>query len=165
MYKDYLGNLFFFVTFGQNLKRSLNMNRKQLLTTCLLIMSAFAGNVTADNKDNVAVNVDLVDKGQNRIYIDLRVFYENPIEKGTGIGRSPMQIPSIYMDGHTVYLDGYSFDEIQLVAKYENGDSYTVYSSEVLESAETVEIPNGFAGEYEIRLYRGGYYFYGDIVI
>ncbi len=37
------------------------MNRKQLLTTCLLIMSAFAGNVTADNKDNVAVNVDLVD--------------------------------------------------------------------------------------------------------
>ena len=86
-------------------------------------MSAFAGNVTADNKDNVAVNVDLVDKGQNRIYIDLRVFYENPIEKGTGIGRSPMQIPSIYMDGHTVYLDGYSFDEIQLVAKYENGVS------------------------------------------
>lgn len=68
MYKDYLGNLFSFVTFVQNLKRSLNMNRKQLLTTCLLIMSAFAGNVTADNKDNVAVNVDLVDKGQNRIY-------------------------------------------------------------------------------------------------
>jgi len=93
------------------------MNRKQLLTTCLVIMSAFAGNVTADNNDNVAVNVDLV------------------------------------------------FDEIQLVAIDDKGDSYTVYSSEVFEGAETVEIPSGFAGEYEIRPCRGGYYFYGDIVI
>ena len=134
------------------------MSRKQLLTTCLVIMSAFAGNVTADNNDNVAVNVDLVEKDQNRIDIDLRVGFDNPIKKGTGISKSPMQVPSIYMDGN-------SFDYIQLVAKDENGDSYTVYSSEVLEGAETVEIPNGFAGEYEIRLYRGGYYFYGDIVI
>ncbi|WP_285821945.1 hypothetical protein [Xylanibacter rodentium] len=36
------------------------MNRKQLLTTCLLIMSAFAGNVTADNKDNDAILRGLV---------------------------------------------------------------------------------------------------------
>jgi len=139
------------------------MNRKQLLTTCLLIMSAFAGNVTANSAAEMNANFSSV--SQNRIRIDLHVGYYNPTNIDKGIGRSPVQIPSIYMDGHTVYPDGYSFDEIQLVSIDENGDYYTVYSSEVAEDAETIEIPNYITDEYEIRLCRGGDYFFGDIKI
>lgn len=141
------------------------MKRKQLLTTALVIMTATAANVTAANNGNVAENVDFVEVSQNRILIDLHVGYTDPDVRNKPIGRSPVQTPSIYIDGHTIYLNGYAFDEVQIVATDENGDGYTVYSSVVPEGAETVEIPDDIAGEYEIRLCRGGYYFYGEIFI
>ena len=130
-----------------------------------MIMTATAVNVTATNSGNAAENVNLVEVSQNRILIDLHVGYDDEIAIKKGIGRSPVQIPSIYIDGHTIYLNGYAFDEVQIVATDENGDGYTVYSSVVSEGAETVEIPDDIAGEYEIRLCRGGYYFYGEIFV
>lgn len=95
----------------------------------------------------------------------MHIGYTDSDVKNKPIGRTPVLIPPIYTDGHTIYLNGYAFDEVQIMATDENGDGYTIYSSVVPKGAETVEIPDDIAGEYEICLCRGGYYFYGEIFI
>ena len=139
------------------------MKRKQLLATWLVIMASIVVNAT-DNNNDITENAGSVAICSNRIKIDLHIGYDDPIVRDKGIGRAPIQRPYIYMDGHTIYLNGYVFDEIQLVTFDENGEDSIVFSSIICEGTETIEIPNDIIGEYEIRFCREGYYFYGEVM-
>ncbi len=139
------------------------MKRKHLLATGLVIMASIVVNATENNDNGVTENAGIPAVYTNRIKIDLHIRYDDPITRGKGIGRAPIQRPSIYMDGHVIYINGYAFDEIQLVMPDENGDDTIVFSSIICEGTETIELPNDIIGEYEIRFCRAGYYFYGEI--
>lgn len=141
------------------------MKRKQLLATGLVIMASIVVNATENNYNGITENnTGLAAICSNRIKIDLHIGYDDPITRDKGIGRAPIQRPSIYMDGRTIYLNGYAFDEIQLVMLDENGEDSIVFSSIICEGTETIEIPDDIIGEYEIRFCRDGYYFYGEVM-
>ncbi len=84
-------------------------------------MASIVVNAT-DNNNDITENAGSVAICSNRIKIDLHIGYDEPIVRDKGIGRAPIQRPYIYMDGHTIYLNGYVFDEIQLVTFDENGE-------------------------------------------
>lgn len=146
------------------------MKRKLLLATGLILTTFVAinayGNVGGNIIDNDDITIDGIEQNINisrNIKIDLRLEYKKPVVIGGPRGRAPIQLPSIYMNGRTIYLNGYAFDEIQLVMLDENGEDSIVFSSIICEGTETIEIPNDIIGEYEIRFCRDGYYFYGEI--
>lgn len=122
-------------------------------------MTAFAGNATGSNIEMI----NSVMASQNRIFINLHIGYDNPIERHKGIGRIPMQSPSVYICGHTIFLNGCIFEKMQLITTNENGEDNIIYSLTIPEGIDSIEIPIDFTGEYEIRLYREDYFFYGLI--
>lgn len=74
--------------------------------------------------------------------------------------KSPIQIPAIAIDGHTLYvIDGCDGVEIELVG--ENG--LVVYSDIVAEGEDTIVLPATLTGTYEIRIIRGSFTFVGEI--
>lgn len=74
--------------------------------------------------------------------------------------RSPINIPEIGMDEHTIYFitscDG-------CLLRIVNEESEVVYSTEIPTDCESLELPNLLEGEYELQIIRGHYLFYGYI--
>lgn len=141
------------------------MTRKQLLAAGIIMMTATLGYAAKNNDGEITRNTIGITNNPCYIRIDLQVRYDDPKNIKNGIGRSSVRIPAIYIDGHTLYLDGNTFEEIQLVGMDENGNESIVYSSVIPAGAETVDIPTGFTGAYEIRFVRAGYCFYGEVMI
>ncbi len=141
------------------------MTRAQLLTAGVIVMAVTVCNAHVEQSNEFTSNTDIVNNLYRGIKIDLYCGYERPVVIGGPRDRSSIRIPSIYIDGHTLYFDGNTFEEIQLVGMDVNGNESIAYSSVVPAGAGTVDIPTGFTGVYEIRLLRAGYCFYGEIMI
>ena len=92
--------------------------------------------------------------------VDLQVsIWDSTTQKG-GIGRSPVQIPTVFLDGFTLY-----FDEpcdgctLQLVDE----DAEVVYSVVLPNGTTEWELPELASGEYKLQIIRGKYCFWGWI--
>ena len=92
--------------------------------------------------------------------VDLEVsIWDSTTQKG-GIGRSPVQIPTVFLDGFTLY-----FDEpcdgctLQLVDE----DEEVVYSVVLPNGTTEWELPEFASGEYKLQIIRGRYCFWGWI--
>lgn len=82
---------------------------------------------------------------------------------GTGpIKRSPMMMPTLYLDGKVILFESpLEGCILQLV----NDDSDVEYSIVIPENAISLELPSYLSGEYELQITRGQYCFYGYIVL
>ena len=78
-----------------------------------------------------------------------------------GSEKSPILIPTVSIDGYTLSIYGISTDyTLELVDENDT----VVYSTIVPSTVNVVVLPATLSGDYELRLYPGGsYYFYGYI--
>jgi len=76
-------------------------------------------------------------------------------------GKAPVIVPSAMLDGHTLYIDGYHADyTLELIDENDT----VVYTTFVPSTVSVVVLPSTLSGNFELRLYPGGdYYFYGYI--
>ena len=92
--------------------------------------------------------------------VDLEVSIWDPTTQKGGIGRSPVQIPTVFLDGFTLYFDtpcsGYT---LQLVDE----DGEIVYAVVLPYGTTEWELPDGLLGEYKLQIIRGRYCFWGWI--
>ena len=76
---------------------------------------------------------------------------------GGGIPKSPVEIPIVDLDDHTLYFTTSCVgDTLQLV---QNG--VVVYSTVI--TSNEVELPATLEGEFELQIIRDNWLFYGDI--
>ena len=85
-------------------------------------------------------------------------------ETGThgGDPRSPIVIPSVSLDGHTLYTGAVWFDATLQVL---DEDGNVVYTTFVPAGTPTVVLPSTLSGDYELQLIQGYWYFYGYIIL
>ncbi len=84
----------------------------------------------------------------------------DPYPSTGGLPRTPILVPNVSLDGHTLYLYNVGYD-LTLVLLDEDGEvAYTVY---VPAGTSAVNLPATLSGDYEIQLYPDGssYYFFG----
>lgn len=90
----------------------------------------------------------------------LQVSITDPTEPHTPIGRSPIEIPTIYIDGYDLLFetpcDGCT---LQLL----NGDGDVEYSIEIPTNTTSLALPSYLSGEYELQIIRGQFCFYGYV--
>ena len=93
--------------------------------------------------------------------IDLSVGPGNPMPAVPGHGKAPVEVPSLWQDGHELTFQSmhpdYAIDIVQ------NG--IVAYSVDVDESTTAIVLPSWLSGDCEILLYPedNDYYFYGVI--
>lgn len=75
--------------------------------------------------------------------------------------RSPIEIPSASIDGHTLYINAHPDYVLQLVDP--SDDSIIYYEMDLPAGTNQTVLPSTLSGTYEIRLIWGNWYFYGII--
>ena len=94
--------------------------------------------------------------------IDLAVGYVDPTIPHGHNPKSPILIPHVAIDGHTLYFftpcDGC---ELQLLDEEGN----VVYNVIIPGGSATLALPSYLSGNYEIQIIRGNYLFWGYINI
>lgn len=74
--------------------------------------------------------------------------------------KSPVVPPSVSIDGHTLYLySGCAGATLQVV----DGQDEVVYTTEIPDEIEEIELPETLVGEYELQILRGNFCFYATI--
>lgn len=79
------------------------------------------------------------------------------------IHRTPPQIPNIYFDASAskVYFENPCYEcTLELVVP---GTDTVVYSYDIPDGDDTVQLPTYLSGEYELHIHRGNYCFWGLI--
>ena len=94
--------------------------------------------------------------------IPLQVSIVDPDANEAPIRRSPVHVPTIGIDGYTLYFitpcDGCT---LRLIDE----DGEMVINMITSEDYSTINLPSYMFGEYEIQIIRGNYCFYGYINI
>lgn len=83
----------------------------------------------------------------------------DPVNSGKPVGRSPIVVPDVYIDGHTLYMDSVAYD----VTLYIVQDDDVVYETEVSANTPQVTLPSDIVGECELCLIVGDWMFVGEI--
>ena len=95
--------------------------------------------------------------------VNLQVGIVEPSTSQGGHPRTPIVVPSVTQDGHTLYFNNVTYD-LELVLVDEDGDE--VYSVLVPANTASVVLPSSLSGDYELQLYPGeAYYFYCVITL
>ena len=97
--------------------------------------------------------------------VDLQVSIEDPTLPNDGPHKAPprvpsFQIPTVFLDGHTLYFDTPCDGcTLQLVDE----DNFVVYSVTILAGTTEWELPEAISGEFVLQIIRGRYCFFGWI--
>ena len=123
------------------------MNKKLFLILGLVLLMSLNGVAQTQSEPNTEP-------------VELHVKTENPIHSTGPIKRSPVMVPSLSLEDHTLYFitpcDGCT---LQLL----NEDGEVEYSIVIPDYTETLTLPFYLEGEYELQIVRGQYCFYGYI--
>ena len=122
--------------------------KKLLLSIVLLLASSFS-DVIAQNSGEY-----------NGVEIILHTSIIDPTKDNGPIRRSPIHVPSISIDDHTLFFNS-SCDGCTLRLYNEEGD--LVVNLIIPDNSSTISLPSFLTGEYEIQIIRGNYCFYGYI--
>lgn len=122
--------------------------KKLLLSIVLLLASSFSDVIAQNsgeyNGDEIILHTSIID-----------------LTKDNGpIRRSPIHVPSISIDDHTLFFNS-SCDGCTLRLYNEEGD--LVVNLIIPDNSSTISLPSFLTGEYEIQIIRGNYCFYGYI--
>ena len=124
------------------------MNRKKLFSLAMLvIMFTTVLGVNANTLCRISPQ-----------WLQLQVRYDNPVQDKPIIPKSPVHVPDVYQEGHTLTFDE-SCDECTL--RIVNDEDEVEFTTIIM--SNTVVLLSTLQGEYEIQIIRGNYCFYGDI--
>lgn len=122
--------------------------KKLLLSIVLLLASSFSSVIAQNsgeyNGDEIILHTSIID----------------PTKDNGPIRRSPIRVPSIGIDDHTLYFCT-SCDGCILRLFNEDGDM--VINMIIPDNSSFINLPFFLTGEYEIQIIKGKYCFYGDI--
>ena len=126
--------------------------KKRKLTIAVLMMLATASTMNAQN----------VNANGNAEQIPLTWSERPPINTGTPFPKAPMLIPSVYLNGYTLFVDdrltGYTLELYQ--------DDELAYQHVILYGECSIELPSSLSGEYTIRfINEDGNAFIGVIIL
>ena len=79
---------------------------------------------------------------------------------GNGYPKSPVQVPTVYIEDYTLTFEAYHPDYI-LYIKDEDGD--VVFTTTVYSAQTQVVLPSTLSGDYEVELVMGNWLFTGWI--
>lgn len=96
-----------------------------------------------------------------RDLIPLHVVSYNDERIGHGNPKSPVRIPTVYIDNKTLYFS-YAFSETVSVELLDE-DGTVVYTDWLAPGQTTLTFPDTLMGEYTIRLTVGSVYYIGVI--
>lgn len=122
--------------------------KKLILSILLLLASSFSDAIAQITGENYYEE------------IVLHVNFDDPILHDKPVKRSPIRIPSISINDHTLYFYS-SCDGCTLRLYDEKGD--LVVNLIIPENSSTINLPSFLTGEYEIQILKGNYCFYGYI--
>ncbi len=81
----------------------------------------------------------------------------NPEDAGGKPAKSPVLVPSVYQDGHTLYLySGCTGATLRLL----DADEEEVFSTEITDEMDEICIPSTLIGTYRLEIIRGAFTFY-----
>lgn len=127
------------------------MIMKKIILSVLLFLASSYSDVMAQVAGN--------DIGEG---IVLYVGIIDPTKPDGPVKRSPISIPSVSINDHTLYFNT-SCDGCILQLFNEDGELQYVIT--IPENSESIELPSCLTGEYEIQIIRGNYCFYGYITL
>ena len=92
--------------------------------------------------------------------VDLQVGYDDPIWGDDGQPKTPILIPEVSLDGHTLFFDTpCDGNTLRLVDANDN----VVYSTVIPTGTTSLVLPSSLSGEYKILIIQDNLYFYGYI--
>lgn len=122
--------------------------KKLILSIVVLLASSFSdviAQITGENFcEEIVLHTNIIDP----------TIPEGPVR------RSPIHVPSISIDDHTLFFNS-SCDGCTLRLYNEEGD--LVVNLIIPDNSSTISLPSFLTGEYEIQIIRGKFYFYGYI--
>ena len=92
--------------------------------------------------------------------VPFTVHYEDDQPAGTGYGRSPIEVPLVYIEDYTLTFS-VGHPDYTLIIKDE--DSNVVYTTTVFSTDIEVILPSTLSGDYEVNLVMGNWLFTGWI--
>ena len=96
--------------------------------------------------------------------IDLGAKRYPPLEEGDPNPRSPIFIPTVSLDGYTLYIIGEHPDYVLRLADVDD-ESIVVYQTIVPANVNSVVLPSYLSGDYQIQLLWDGWMLYGWITL
>ena len=123
------------------------MKTKHFLITAFLALTSVAGfSQVPPQPGNDPLPFGITGPGDDNIPI-----VGNPLPK------SPIQIPEVYLDGHTLSFDAaIEGCEVRLLDSNEN----VVFADSIEENQTTLVLPNALTGTFELQIIRGDIIFY-----
>lgn len=109
-----------------------------------------------------ALNTFASDSIDNRIplVLDGPISYTDP---EPGYSRAPIRVPSVSLEGYTLYFwDSCAFT-VYIKEEYENCDEQIVYTTYVPADETYIILPSELCGTYLIEVVRGEQSFIGEI--
>lgn len=94
----------------------------------------------------------------SQLYLQVRII--DPTQPLKPIGRSPIAIPTIYLDRHNLQFET-QCDDCTLQFVNEDGD--IEYSITIPTNTTSLTLPSYLSGEYELQIIRGQFCFYGYV--
>ena len=132
------------------------MIRKKLLALALIGSSMLSTNVASTNLNSIRNAVSSNLDGEN---VTFTVRNINQSDKGFPDTKSPILIPEVTMDGHTLhFITPCTGLTLQLVQ-----DDEVCYETVI--TSDYLEIPSSITGVYELQILRGDYVFFAEIII
>lgn len=93
------------------------------------------------------------------IHLELNLYYDRT-KNGIQHPKAPVLPPSVYQRNHTLYLEYGCYDSTIIL--YDDSGA-EVFSYNVVEDSDTIEIPSYISGQYELHIHRGNFCFWGLI--
>lgn len=93
-----------------------------------------------------------------QLYLQVKIV--DPSNPYPPIKKSPIAMPTIYLDGYNIQFET-SCDDCTLQLVNEEGD--IEYSITVPANTTSLALPSSLSGEYELQIIRGQFCFYGYV--
>ncbi len=94
--------------------------------------------------------------------VELNVTWDDPTNLGNPVPKTPVQIPEVSLDDHTLYFftpcDGYTLNLV-------DENDVVVYTIVIPAGTTSWILPATLSGEYELQLISGNYCFWGMITL
>lgn len=94
-------------------------------------------------------------------HLSLQVRFDDPTIQEVPIGRSPVSIPSLSLEGYDLLFNT-PCDGCTLRIVNEDGD--IEYSIVIPAHTSSLTLPHSLSGEYELQIIQGQYCFYGNVI-
>ena len=94
--------------------------------------------------------------------VDLQVGYIDPNNGDDGQPKTPILIPEVSLDDHTLFFDT-PCDGCTL--RLVDANNNVVYSTVIPTGTTSLVLPSSLSGEYKLQIIQGNIYFWGYIIL